>query len=62
MIIMLKEGLSIELAKTLLKKKYENFVSFDNDSLFIQKEIMEKMKDNNENEILIFEVQYYVNK
>lgn len=62
MIKMLKEGFSIELAKAIKNGNYSEHISFSNDSMKVTKGIVEKMKENNENEILIFEIQYYTNE
>ncbi|MES3004871.1 MAG: DEAD/DEAH box helicase [Patescibacteria group bacterium] len=55
-ICMLKNGLSMELAK-LFKEKYLSFVTFDleQDTLQFNLDIINKMKEVEENEILIFE-------
>lgn len=59
MIKMLKEGFSIELAKTI-KNNYLDQITISDESIEVRKNIIEKMKKNNENEILIFEIQYYI--
>jgi len=61
MIRLLKEGFSIELAKTV-KNNYLDQITISDETVKIKKEIIEKMNENNENEILIFEVKYYVNE
>jgi len=61
MIKMLKEGFSFELAKAVKSKYYDEYVSFSNNSIMVNKDIIGRMKTNNENEILIFEVEYYIN-
>lgn len=61
MIKMLKEGFSIELAKVIKHGNYSEYLDFSND-LQVRNEITQKMKENDENEILIFEIQYYINQ
>lgn len=61
MIKMLKEGFSIELAKTIKNGNYSEYVDMSN-TLKVNHGIIQKMKENKENEILIFEIQYYVNE
>ncbi|NCA93786.1 MAG: DEAD/DEAH box helicase [Sphingobacteriia bacterium] len=61
MIKMLKEGFSIELAKAIKNGDYSEYIDMS-DTLKINIGIVQKMKDNNENEILIFEIQYYVSE
>lgn len=61
MIKMLKEGFSIELAKVIKHGNYSEYLDFSND-LQVRNEITRKMKENDENEILIFEIQYYINQ
>ncbi|CAC9609934.1 Helicase conserved C-terminal domain protein [uncultured Gammaproteobacteria bacterium] len=56
---MLKEGFSIELAK-IVKSNYLEYINLL-DSLIVNDDIINKMKENNENEILIFEIGYYIN-
>lgn len=58
---MLKEGFSIELAKAIKNGDYSKYVDIS-DSLKVKSTIVQKMKENHENEILIFEIQYYVNE
>jgi len=60
MIKLLKEGFSIELAK-IVKNNYSDQITISDESIEVKKEIIEKMKENNENEILIFEIGYYIN-
>ncbi len=59
MIKMLKEGFSIELAKTIKSGNYSEYIDIS-DTLKVDNGIIQKMKDNNENEILIFEISYYI--
>jgi len=61
MIKLLKDGFSIELAKTV-KNNYSDQITISDESIEIKKGIIEKMKENNENEILIFEIKYYINE
>jgi hypothetical protein len=59
MIKLLKEGISVELAKTILNWGYGQYISFLEDSVYIKKEIIGKMVTDNVNEILIFEIWYF---
>lgn len=58
MIRMLKEGFSIELAKTI-ENNYSDQITISDESIEVRESIVEKMKENDENEILIFEIGYY---
>lgn len=60
-ICLIKNGISMELAKCLLSAKYEKYLQFDlrSNSVKIGKEVIPKMESENENEILIFEVQFH---
>ena len=60
MIKMLKEGFSIELAKAIKDGEYSEYIEIA-DTLKVKVGITEKMKGNNENDILIHEIQYYIN-
>jgi len=60
MIKMLKEGFSIELAKTIKNDEYSNYINITENSIQVEKGIVEKMEDNNINEILIFEIKYHI--
>lgn len=59
MIKLLKEGFSIELAKVITNGNYNEYINFENE-LKVKKDILEAMISNEENEILIFEIQYYI--
>lgn len=61
-IYLLKNGFSIELAKTVLKEEYNKFVEIDptRDVINISELIIEEMNKNEENEITIFEMGYHV--
>jgi hypothetical protein len=61
-ICLLKNGVSMELARTLVDGGYENFLAFDlaRDEVVISIEAIEEMKKNNENNILIFELGFHV--
>jgi len=59
MIRMLKEGFSMELTKVIMKS-YCEYIDADKDFLKVKREIIDRMKSNGENEILIFEIQYYI--
>lgn len=56
-IAMIKNGVGFQTAK-LLKSKYEKFITIDvkTDNVFIHSDIINSMIENNENEIVIFEV------
>ncbi len=58
MIKMLKEGFSIELAKAITSGDYSKYINMS-DNLKVESSIIQKMRENNENEILIFEIGYY---
>lgn len=62
-ICLLKNGFSIELARTITKVIYSNYVEIDadNDEIEIKKGILDVMKDAGENRILLFEVSYHIN-
>ncbi|WP_323587517.1 DEAD/DEAH box helicase family protein [Aliarcobacter butzleri] len=60
MIKLLKEGFSIELAKVIKTGLYDHYVNFEND-LIVNSNIIQAMEENDENEILKFEIQYYIN-
>lgn len=60
MIKLLKEGFSIELAKIIKSGLYDDYINLEND-LIVNSNIISAMEDNNENEILKFEIQYYIN-
>lgn len=59
MIKLLKEGFSIELAK-IVKNKYSDQITVLNDTVMVKRKIIEKMRCNNENELLIFELKFYI--
>lgn len=61
MIKLLKEGFSIELAKVIKSGLYNEYINLEND-LRVNSNIIQAMEENNENEILKFEVQYYINE
>ncbi|RXK00434.1 hypothetical protein CRU98_04560 [Arcobacter sp. CECT 8986] len=61
MIKLLKEGFSIELAKVIRSGNYNDYINLDHD-LKLRSGIVQAMQDNNENEILKFEIQYYINE
>jgi hypothetical protein len=58
-IILIKNGLSLTLTN-LLVSEYREYLKIDTDlnTVVIEPEIINKMKDNYENEILIYEVEY----
>ena len=57
-IVLIRNGISITLAD-LLMTKYQVFINIDvvNNTVDIDKSIIEKMQENDENEILIYEAQ-----
>lgn len=59
LISLLKNGFSMELSKLILKEQYFNYVQFNfkDDSVTYGNELINQMKQNNENEILIFETE-----
>jgi len=59
MIKLLKEGFSIELTKLIIDK-YKQFINTANE-LKVRSGIINAMKNNDENEIMIFEVRHYIN-
>lgn len=62
-ITLLKNGFSLELAKCITKLEYSDYinVNIETDNILIKESIVEVMKNNNENKILIFEIQYHIN-
>lgn len=60
MIVLLKNGISLSLAK-LLTKKYKSFleISIKNNTVNFKEGILEIMRDNGENEVIIYEIQYF---
>lgn len=63
-ITLLKNGFSIELAKTITKEEYQNLVVINYllDEIIIRDEIINEMEINGENKILIFEIKYHINE
>lgn len=61
-IVLMKNGFSIDLAKCVLNNIYQDFVSIDieNGSVVLDFELLERMKENEENELIIFECSYHV--
>lgn len=61
-ISLLKNGFSIELSKVLIDKKYADLITFNlnSDDILINQFIIEEMRANGENEILIFEIKYHI--
>jgi hypothetical protein len=62
-ICLLKNGFTLELAKTILNTKYEKFIKIDIEegSYELKKEIIEIMIKSNLNEIIIFEAKLFIN-
>lgn len=63
-ICMLKNGLSIELAKCLLNGAYDAFLSFDleKNNIKIDREVILLMQQKEENNLLVFEAQFHVSE
>lgn len=61
-ISLLKNGFSIELAKAVTRRAYEDLIQINtsNDEILINKMLIEQMEDNFENTILIFEIKYHI--
>ena len=61
-ICMLKNGISLELAKILIDQKYEKHLSFDlnKDEVVIQSGAIEVMEEYDENRVLIFELGFHI--
>lgn len=61
-IVLMKNGFSIDLAKCLLNDIYRDFVSIDiqKGSVVLDFELLKRMKENEENELIIFECSYHV--
>lgn len=62
-ITLLKNGFSLELAKCLTQEIYSSLISINiiNDEVLFSPEIIQRMENNEENKILIFEVKYHMN-
>lgn len=63
-ITLLKNGFSIELAKCVTKPEYSEYirVNSNSDEIIIQNNLIDKMKENEENNILIFELKFHINE
>lgn len=63
-ITLLKSGFSIELAKCVTKPEYSNFIDInsDTDEVIINRQLIEEMTSNGENNILIFEIKFHINE
>ena len=62
-ICLLKNGLSLELTNCLVQSKYDNYIRLDlrnNDIVSIDKRILEKMEDEQENSLLMFELAFHI--
>jgi hypothetical protein len=61
-ICMLKNGMSLELAKVLNSTTYQEYISFDlvKDELAVNGDIVDAMEENDENKILIFELGFHI--
>ncbi len=62
-ITLIKNGFSLELAKCLTQEIYSSLISINitNDEVLCSPEIIQRMENNEENKILIFEVKYHMN-
>ncbi|OON70012.1 hypothetical protein B0919_04500 [Hymenobacter sp. CRA2] len=61
-ICFLKNGFTIELAQTLTKEIYQDYITIDleTDTIIINPNIAQAMSENGENRILVFEVKYHI--
>lgn len=61
-ICLLKNGISMELAKLLLDDEYKEYLDFDlqNDQVSIAQGAVQKMEETGENQVLIFELEFHV--
>lgn len=62
LIMMLKEGFSMELAKKMKEEKYFKYINIVDGHISVDYNIVEDMRSNKENDILIFEIQFFTNK
>ncbi|WP_291076076.1 DEAD/DEAH box helicase [Empedobacter sp. UBA6322] len=64
LITLLKNGFSLELAKCITKENYKTFIQIkiDTEEIIIKSELIEEMKLNAENRILIFEIKFHINQ
>ena len=60
-ICLLKNGISMELAKLLLDSRYKEYLDFDlkNDQVKISKNAIKEMEEADENQVLIFELEFH---
>ena len=60
-IALVKNGLSLSLAN-LIVDKYQSYLNIDveNSLVFLEREILNEMENNDENQVLINEASYYV--
>ena len=56
---MIENGISYTLADILIDNKYNNFYNKENNNI-IDDNILQEMENNNENDILIFEMKNYL--
>lgn len=63
MITLVKDGISVTLAKILLSSEYDSFVTVDdtNDNILIKEETIQQLSTNNVNEVIITELELYLN-
>lgn len=63
-ITLLKNGFSLELAKCITQEIYLNYIqiNINTEEIIIKNGIIEEMKLNNENKILIFEIKFHINQ
>jgi len=64
LITLLKNGFSLELAKCITKEDYKTFIEIkiDTEEIIIKSKLIDKMKLNAENKILIFEIKFHINQ
>ncbi|MEJ5053346.1 DEAD/DEAH box helicase [Sphingobacterium sp. MYb382] len=63
LIALLKNGFSLELSKCVIQENYRGLVEINSrtEEVVIKADIIEKMKLNNENKILILEIKFHIN-
>lgn len=62
-VLLVKNGLSLGLAN-LVADQYSRYlkINYANNTVKYKDEIIEKMQENDENEVLIYEMQYFIEK
>ena len=63
LISLLKNGVSLDLARELIKPEYQNYVTIntENDQIVIGHEVIEALENAEVNKILVFEVKHHTN-